>query len=381
MSGFLFSSEAVSRGHPDKIADQISDAILDACLKEDAESRVACETLVTTGLVVLAGEITTHAPIPYHDIVRQVIREIGYDDPQLGFHYQGCGVINTLHKQSPDIARGVDQKGAGDQGLMFGFACDETPSLMPMPIMLSHALLDALQTAKKQLPYLRPDAKSQITLEYGKDQKPKRIHTVVLSTQHADTISHSDLVHDMRQLITTTLPSHLLNAQTHYHINPTGRFVVGGPMGDCGLTGRKLMVDTYGGMAHHGGGAFSGKDPTKVDRSGAYAARWVAKNIVAACLASRCEVQISYAIGVSEPISIHIDTFGTGDEETILKAVQKTFDLTPEGIIRHLHLKRPIYRQTATGGHFGRSEETFTWEKTDQVEALRACISTKRSSS
>lgn len=381
MRHFLFTSEAVSRGHPDKVADQISDAVLDACLDQDPFSKVACETLVSSGLVVIAGEITTKATVDFRDVVRQTIREIGYNDCSLGFDFRSCGIISSINKQSPDIAQGVEEgeglfkeQGAGDQGLMFGFACDETPELMPLPIMLSHQLLTDLlyQRVSGSAPYLRPDAKSQVTVEYDGGYKPVRVHTVVLSTQHSEDVSYEQIVADMKTLIRRVIPPNLLDANTLYYINPTGRFVMGGPEADCGLTGRKLMVDTYGGMGRHGGGAFSGKDPSKVDRSACYAARYVAKNIVAARLASRCEVQLSYAIGVASPISIKIDTFGTGkvQEELLERAVPLVFDLTPKGIIQMLALRRPIYRKTAYGGHFGRHEPEFTWEKTDRAEAL-----------
>lgn len=385
MSHFLFTSEAVSSGHPDKIADQLSDAILDACLAIDPQSKVACEATVTTGLVFLAGEITTHAQVDYQEIAREVIATIGYNDSSLGFDYQSCGIIVSIHRQSPDIAQGVNEGeglhkelGAGDQGIMFGFACDETPELMPMPHMLSHELLTELERRRKEqeLPYLRPDAKSQVTVEYDAQHNPVRVHTVVLSTQHAPNISHGTIQEDITSLIQHVIPEEFLDEDTRYYINPTGRFVVGGPYGDCGLTGRKTMVDTYGGMARHGGGAFSGKDPTKVDRSATYAARYVAKHIVAAKLAKRCEVQVSYAIGVAEPISIKVDTFGTGvvDERLLERVIPQVFALTPKGIIESLQLRRPIYSQTASGGHFGRHEESFTWEKLDRVEKLREAV-------
>ncbi len=382
---FLFTSEAVSRGHPDKVADQISDAILDACLEQDLLSKVACETLVSSGLVVLAGEITTKAHIDFREIVRQTINEIGYHDCTLGFDFRSCGIISSLNKQSPDIAQGVNEgeglfkeQGAGDQGLMFGFACNESPEFMPLPIMLSHQILTELlqQRVSGHLPYLRPDAKSQITVEYDQDHNPVRIHTVVLSTQHSEKVSYEQIVKDMKALIHKVAPENLLDGDTLYYINPTGRFVMGGPEADCGLTGRKLMVDTYGGMGRHGGGAFSGKDPTKVDRSASYAARYVAKNVVAAGLARRCEVQLSYAIGVANPISIKVDTFGTGTvhEELLERAIRIVFDLTPKGIIQMLDLRRPIYKKTAFGGHFGRHDPDFTWEKTDRVDDLLQAI-------
>ncbi len=385
MRHFLFTSEAVSRGHPDKVADQISDAILDACLEQDPLSKVACETLVSSGLVVIAGEITTKANVDYREVVRQTIHDIGYHQCTLGFDFRSCGIISTINKQSPDIAQGVNEgqglfkeQGAGDQGLMFGFACDETPELMPLPIMLSHQILTELlnQRVSGTLPYLRPDAKSQVTVEYDSEHKPVRVHTVVLSTQHGDEIAYDQIVKDMKALIHKVVPENLLDSSTLYYINPTGRFVLGGPEADCGLTGRKLMVDTYGGMGRHGGGAFSGKDPSKVDRSACYAARYVAKNIVAAGLARRCEVQLSYAIGVANPISIKVDTFGTGTvhEELLGRAIRLIFDLTPKGIIQMLDLQRPIYRKTAYGGHFGRHDPEFIWERTDRKEALVQAI-------
>lgn len=381
MGHYLFTSESVGVGHPDKIADQISDAILDACLREDPLSRVACETLVCTGMVILAGEISTKASPSYIDIVRQTIKDIGYDHTDLGFDYRSCGVMTSVHKQSPDIAQGVDENadsskdlGAGDQGIMFGFACNETPELMPLPIMLSHQLVSKLKECRQNglFSYLRPDAKAQVTIEYSADHRPLRVDTVVLSTQHAPDTTQVQIHSDMHTLIEHVVPEALIDHKTKFYINPTGRFVIGGPAGDCGLTGRKIIVDTYGGMGRHGGGAFSGKDPTKVDRSASYAARYIAKNIVAAQLASRCEVQLSYAIGVSEPISIKIDTFGTGivDEELLAEAIRKFFRLTPKGIIEMLDLRRPIYLQTAFGGHFGRHEPAFTWEATDRAAAL-----------
>jgi S-adenosylmethionine synthetase len=385
MTHFLFTSESVSIGHPDKIADQISDAILDACLTQDPHARVACETLVSCGLVVLAGEITTDAIVDYQAIARQTIQEIGYIHPHLGFDAQSCGIITTMNKQSPDIAQGVNEsqglykeQGAGDQGIMFGYACDETKELMPLPIMLAHAIVRALREKRESgaLPYLRPDAKSQVTIEYDQHHHPVRVHTIVISTQHADTVDQEIITSDIKALISELIPSHLIDENTLFYINPTGRFVIGGPHGDCGLTGRKIIVDTYGGMGRHGGGAFSGKDPSKVDRSASYAARYVAKNIVAAQLASRCEVQLSYAIGVPYPISIKVDTFGTGhvNEELLSHIVPLVFQLTPKGIIQMLDLKRPIYRHTAYEGHFGRTEPQFTWEKTDKVEALKQAI-------
>jgi S-adenosylmethionine synthetase len=385
MGHYLFTSESVAIGHPDKVADQISDAILDACLSEDPFARVACETLVTTGLIVLSGEITTKAHPNYPEIARQTVRDIGYTDSSLGFDYKSCGVLVSFNKQSPDIARGVNEtesaykeQGAGDQGLMFGYACDETPELMPLPIMLAHRIVRELRRLRlsKELPYLRPDGKCQVTIEYDEQNQPSRIHTIVISTQHAPEVSQETIVRDMKLMVSKMVPAHFIDANTLFYINPTGRFVVGGPEGDCGLTGRKIIVDTYGGMGRHGGGAFSGKDPTKVDRSASYMARYIAKNIVAAKLARRCEVQVSYAIGVPHPISIKVDTFGTGsvDEEKLASAIPKVFSLSPKGMIEMLHLRRPIFGKTAFGGHFGRSEEEFTWEKTDKVEALLEAV-------
>lgn len=381
MTHFLFTSESVSIGHPDKVADQISDAILDACLASDPNARVACETLVCRGLVVLAGEISTCATLDFQEIVRQTIREIGYDHPQLGFDYESCGVISSINKQSPDIAQGVNEgqnlykeQGAGDQGIMFGYACDETPELMPLPIMLAHRIVRALRQKRQKgvLSYLRPDAKSQVTIEYDEKHSPVRLHTVVISTQHSKEIDQETIVKDMKELVHQLVPAHFIDDNTLFYINPTGRFVQGGPAADCGLTGRKIIVDTYGGMGRHGGGAFSGKDPSKVDRSASYAARYIAKNIVAAKLARRCEVQLSYAIGVPYPISIKVDTFGTGavSEDLLSHVIPLVFQLTPKGIIQMLDLKRPIYRQTAFEGHFGREDHNFTWEKTDRVQAL-----------
>lgn len=385
MSHFLFTSESVAQGHPDKIADQISDAILDACLKQDPNSKVACETLVSSGLVIIAGEISTNAQINYQEVARQAIQDIGYDDSALGFDYKSCGILICVNKQSLDIAQGVNEgeglfkeQGAGDQGIMFGYACDETPELMPMPIMLSHRIVHELRRLRitKELPYLRPDAKAQVTIEYNQHHIPQRVHTVVISTQHAPEAEHETICHDMKQMVRRIVPSHFIDENTLFYINPTGRFVTGGPLGDCGLTGRKLIVDTYGGMGRHGGGAFSGKDASKVDRSGAYAARYVAKNIVAAKLAKRCEVQVSYAIGVPYPISIKVDTFGTGTvpEELLNHIIPLVFDLSPRGISEMLDLKRPIYQQTAFGGHFGRTEPTFSWEKTDRIHALQEAV-------
>jgi len=372
---YLFTSESVTEGHPDKIADQISDAVLDACLAEDPSSRVACETLTATGLVVVAGEITTKAYVELQALVRGVIASIGYDNALYGFDSNTCAVISSINKQSGDIALGVDTGGAGDQGMMFGYACNETPELMPMPISLAHKLTMRLSQVRKQgkLPYLRPDGKSQVTVEYDAQGKPARVDAVVISTQHSETISSEELRADiLKHVIQATIPAELLDADTKYHINPTGRFVIGGPMGDTGLTGRKIIVDTYGGMGRHGGGAFSGKDPTKVDRSAAYMARYIAKNVVAAGLADRCEVQLAYAIGVPEPVSVLIDTFGTGkiDSEKIADLVRANFKLTPKGIIESLKLRRPIYCKTAAYGHFGRNDADFTWEATDKAAQL-----------
>lgn len=385
MSNFLFTSESVAQGHPDKIADQISDAILDACLDVDPNSKVACETLVSSGLVIVAGEITTKASPDYQQIVRDTIQEIGYNNSSLGFDYRSCGIMLTLNKQSPDIAQGVNEgeglfkeQGAGDQGLMFGYACDETPELMPLPIMLAHRIVQELRRLRtsKELAYLKPDAKAQVTIEYNQHHIPQRLHTVVISTQHAEEISQKAIHDDMKSLVHRLAPSHFIDEKTLFYINPTGRFVIGGPVGDCGLTGRKIIVDTYGGMGRHGGGAFSGKDPSKVDRSACYAARYVAKNIVAAKLAKRCEIQISYAIGVPYPISIKVDTFGTSTvkEDLLNHYIPLIFDLSPKGIIEMLDLRRPIYKQTAFGGHFGRQEEDFTWERTDRVNLLLEAV-------
>jgi S-adenosylmethionine synthetase len=382
---YLFTSEAVSMGHPDKLADQISDGILDALLAQDPYSRVACETLVTTGVAVVAGEITTKAVIDYPTVIRQVIREVGYTDDQMGINADTCAVMVTLDKQSPDIAMGVDENstagkeiGAGDQGLMFGYACNDTPELMPLPISLSHRILNRLNEArfKGEVNWLRPDSKSQVTVEYD-GQTPVRIDTIVVSTQHAPEVTRAEIQKFVTEkIIRPLLPAELVTGDITYHINPTGRFVVGGPHGDCGLTGRKIIVDTYGGWGRHGGGAFSGKDPTKVDRSAAYMARHVAKNIVAAGLADRCEVQLAYAIGVTEPVSVHVDTEGTGrvDDSRICEVVRQVFPLTPAGIIKYLDLRRPIFRKTAEGGHFGRTGPEFTWEKTDRAaELAEAC--------
>jgi S-adenosylmethionine synthetase len=383
MSEYLFTSESVSEGHPDKVADQISDAVLDAILAQDKTARVAAETLVNTGLVVMAGEITTTAVVDFQQVARDAIKRIGYDNTEYGIDYKGCAVLVAYDKQSPDIKQGVDKahddplnQGAGDQGLMFGFACDETPQFMPLPIHLAHRLVERQSELRRdgRLPWLRPDAKSQVTVRYA-DGRPVAIETVVLSTQHAPDVSLEQVREaTIEQIIKPVLPRNLIKGGVNYLVNPTGRFVVGGPHGDCGLTGRKIIVDTYGGAAHHGGGAFSGKDPSKVDRSAAYAARYVAKNILAAGLASKCELQVSYAIGVARPTSIMVTTFGTGkiSDERIAELVQKHFDLRPRGIIQMLDLLRPIYTKTAAYGHFGRDEPEFSWETMDKVEALRA---------
>jgi S-adenosylmethionine synthetase len=379
-NSYLFTSESVSEGHPDKVADQISDAVLDAILAQDPMARVACETLVKTGLALVAGEITTHAVVDYEAIARGVIKDIGYNSSAMGYDWETCAVLNAIGKQSPDIAMGVDEsenheQGAGDQGLMFGYASNETDVLMPAPICYAHGLVARQAEVRKNgmLPWLRPDAKSQVTFRY-KGHKPVAIDAVVLSTQHSPEISQKTL-HEavMDEIILPVLPAEWITKETRFFINPTGRFVIGGPMGDCGLTGRKIIVDTYGGMARHGGGAFSGKDPSKVDRSAAYAGRYVAKNIVAAGLAERCEVQVSYAIGVAEPTSISVDTFGTGKiaTERLVELVRAHFDLRPRGLISMLDLRRPIYRKTAAHGHFGRHDPDFTWERTDKADALR----------
>lgn len=378
---FLFTSESVSGGHPDKLADNISDGVLDACLAQDPLSRVACETLVTTGLAVIAGEITTKAVVDYAAIARQVIEEIGYTDDEMGICGRTCGVMVALGRQSPDIAMGVDadatkgkEIGAGDQGLMFGYACNDTEELMPLPIALAHRIINRLTEARKagEVDWLRPDAKSQVTVEF-EDHRPVRVHTVVVSTQHHPKASHKTIYDFVRhEIVEPLIPAELRPVDPIYHVNPTGQFITGGPQGDCGLTGRKIIVDTYGGWGRHGGGAFSGKDPTKVDRSAAYMARHVAKNLVAAGLADRCEVQLAYAIGVSEPVSVTVDTQGTGriDDERICELIRQTFPLSPGGIIEYLDLQRPIFRKTASGGHFGRSEPEFTWERTHRAEEL-----------
>jgi len=373
----LFTSESVTEGHPDKIADQISDGILDACLTDDPMSRVACETLTATGLVVIAGEITTKAYVDLQTLVRGIISSIGYDSALYGFDSNTCAVISSINKQSGDIALGVDTGGAGDQGMMFGYACNETKELMPAPISLAHKLTMRLAEVRKhgRLPYLRPDGKSQVTVEYDANRKPVRVDAVVISTQHAETVTNDELRADiLKHVIQATIPANLLDADTKYHINPTGRFVIGGPMGDTGLTGRKIIVDTYGGMGRHGGGCFSGKDPTKVDRSAAYMGRHIAKNIVAAGLADRCEVQLAYAIGVAEPVSIMVDTLGTArvDPEIIPDLIRAHFQLTPKGIIESLNLRRPIYCKTAAYGHFGRNDPDFTWEATGKAAKLAA---------
>ena len=392
MSHFLFTSESVTEGHPDKICDQISDAILDAILAQDPMGRVACETVVSTGLVHIMGEISTECYVDIPKITREVIRDIGYDRAKYGFDCDTCGIITNIDEQSGDIAMGVDralesktgedsdlQNGAGDQGMMFGYACDETPELMPLPISLAHKLARNLTALRKSgtLSYLRPDGKTQVTVEYDEDRRPVRVDTVVVSTQHAPEATLEQIRKDIiEQLILPTIPAELLDENTKYYVNPTGRFVIGGPQGDSGLTGRKIIVDTYGGSAPHGGGAFSGKDPTKVDRSAAYAARWVAKNVVAAGLARRCQVQLAYAIAVASPVSVLVETFGTGtvSDERLSEAVQRVFDLRPTAIIRRFDLRRPIYRQTAAYGHFGRTDLDLPWERTDATEALRKAV-------
>jgi S-adenosylmethionine synthetase len=380
---FIFTSESVSEGHPDKVADQVSDAILDAILAQDPKARVACETLVTTGMAVIAGEITTNAVINYSEIARQTIREIGYTDSEMGFDADTCAVLVSIDRQSPDISQGVSEgeglhkeQGAGDQGLMFGYACNETPELMPMPIQMAHELVAKLAEVRKsgELNFLRPDSKSQVSVEY-ENGHPKRIDTVVISTQHTPDVTHAEIEKQViEKVVKAVIPAELLDAKTRYFINPTGRFVVGGPMGDCGLTGRKIIVDTYGGMGRHGGGAFSGKDPSKVDRSAAYMGRYVAKNLVAAGLCDRCEVQVAYAIGVAQPVSIHVDSFGTGkvSEDRLAELIREVFDMRPRAIIEQLDLLRPIYKKTAAYGHFGRELPEFSWEKTDKVAALKA---------
>jgi S-adenosylmethionine synthetase len=372
---FLFTSESVTEGHPDKIADQISDAVLDEVMRQDPKGRVACETLVTTGLVVVAGEITTTAHVDYDELIRSTVQQVGYDNALYGFDSTTCAVMCTIKRQSPDIAMGVDTGGAGDQGLMFGYACDETEELMPMPIQLAHRLTQRLAEVRKskKVDFLRPDGKSQVTVEY-RDGRPVRVDCVVISTQHSDTVPNEDLRNAIMELvIKPIIPAHMLDAKTKYHINPTGRFVIGGPMGDAGLTGRKIIVDSYGGYSRHGGGAFSGKDPSKVDRSACYMARYIAKNVVAAGLATRAEVQLAYAIGVAEPVSVMVDTFGTGTipEEKITQLIRAHFSLTPKAIIEALDLRKPIYKQTAAYGHFGRTGAGFTWERTDRADALR----------
>ncbi len=374
MSEFVFSSESVTEGHPDKIADQVSDAMLDAVLREDPMGRVACETFVTTGLVLVGGEITTTTYVDVPALVRGVVKSIGYTDAAYGFDYETCAVVTTIDRQSPDIAMGVDRDGAGDQGMMFGYACNQTQELMPLPIVLAHKLTRRLSEVRKSgaLPYLRPDGKSQVSIRY-ENGKPKAVETIVVSAQHDEKITHPEIENDIRRMVIAhAIPAELLTKDARLYVNPTGRFVIGGPQGDAGLTGRKIIVDTYGGWVPHGGGAFSGKDPTKVDRSAAYAARWVAKNIVAAGLASECEIQVAYAIGVAEPVSLKVSTHGTGKatDAEIEKKVRKVFDLTPKGIIKSLNLRRAIYRETAAYGHFGRDGEGFSWEKTNKVEEL-----------
>ncbi|MGL1936985.1 MAG: methionine adenosyltransferase [Fibrobacterales bacterium] len=382
MSNYFFTSESVSMGHPDKMADQISDAVLDAMLEQDPKSRVACETMITTGMVVLAGEVTTTAEVDFQDIVRSTIKKIGYDDSNKGFDYKTCAVLVSLDKQSPDIAQGVTtgeglhkEQGAGDQGIMFGYACDETPELMPLPIALSHKLVAAHAKLKNtKLKFLRPDAKSQVTVEYDQNDKPVRVDCVVFSTQHDEKVKYSQLKKDViEHIIKKNIPAKLIDSKTKFLINPTGKFIIGGPQGDCGLTGRKIIVDTYGGMGRHGGGAFSGKDPSKVDRSAAYAARYVAKNIVKAGIAKKCEVQLSYAIGYPAPTSIHVNTFSTSKltDDQVSSLIEAHFDLTPAGIVKSLDLLKPRYTKTAAHGHFGRKEKEFTWEVTDKAEALK----------
>ncbi len=375
MSSYLFTSESVTEGHPDKMADQISDAILDDILRQDPESRVACETMVSTGMVMVAGEIRTSAYCDIPDVVRKTIEEIGYTESEYGFDYKSCSVITAIHEQSNDIAMGVDTGGAGDQGMMFGMACDETEELMPLPISLAHKLTAQLAKVRKDgiLNYLRPDGKAQVTVEY-RDNKPVRVHTVVISAQHDPEATQEQIKKDIIREVVEIVCGDLVDEKTIYHINPTGRFIIGGPPGDCGLTGRKIIVDTYGGSGKHGGGCFSGKDASKVDRSGAYMMRYVAKNIVAAGLASRCELQVAYAIGVAEPVSVYVNTFGEADDERLAEIVRQEFDLTPAGIIKTLDLKRPIYKNTAAYGHFGRTDEGFTWERTDRAENLKKLV-------
>ena len=388
MSGYLFTSESVSEGHPDKVADQISDAVLDGILAQDTAARVACETLVTTGMVLIAGEITTSAWVDMPQVVRNTVKEIGYNSSEMGFDFQSCAVLTSIDKQSPDIAVGVNEgsgldldQGAGDQGLMFGYACRETKVLMPMPITYAHRLMKRQAEVRKAglLPWLRPDAKSQVTVEYG-DDGPERIEAIVLSTQHSPEVGYADLKEGvMEEIIKPIIPGHMIDSNTKYFINPTGRFVIGGPVGDCGVTGRKIIVDTYGGMGSHGGGAFSGKDPSKVDRSSSYMGRYVAKNIVASGLADEVEVQIAYAIGISKPVSINVHTYGTGkiEDKKIKQLIKEHFDLRPKAIIQHLDLLRPIYKKTAAYGHFGRELPEFTWEKTDKAEELKAAAGIK----
>ena len=379
----LFTSESVSEGHPYKVCDQISDAVLDAILAQDPESRVACETMVSRGFVVVAGEFTTKAQIDYQEVIRGVVKEIGYSDPEIGFDHNSCAVLTSIQRQSVDIALGVDaatsqskEQGAGDQGMMFGYACNETDALMPFPIHFSHRILEALAQARKsgRYKFLRPDAKSQLTVEYDANNKPVRVHTVVISHQHKPEVPTAELHAALKAVALEVLPKNMVDAQTMWYLNPTGRFVEGGPKADAGLTGRKIIVDTYGGMGRHGGGAFSGKDPSKVDRSAAYAARWVAKNVVAAGYADRCEIQVAYAIGVAQPVSIRCDTFGTGkvSEEKLTAAIRQVFDLRPAAIIRDLEMKKPVFRRTAAYGHFGRAD--FAWERTNRVDALRKAI-------
>ncbi|MBU1404023.1 MAG: methionine adenosyltransferase [Proteobacteria bacterium] len=382
MSNYLFTSESVSEGHPDKVADQISDAVLDAILAQDPKARVACETLVTTGIALIAGEITTTAWVDMPAVVRETVKEIGYNSSEMGFDWQSCAVLTSIGKQSPDIAQGVNEgtgldldQGAGDQGLMFGYACTETKVLMPMPITYAHRLTKRQAEVRKSglLPWLRPDAKSQVTIEY-ENKRPKRVEAIVLSTQHSPDVDYEDLKAGvMEEIIKPIIPAEMVDKNTKYFINPTGRFVIGGPVGDCGVTGRKIIVDTYGGMGSHGGGAFSGKDPSKVDRSSSYMGRYVAKNLVAAGIASELEVQIAYAIGISKPVSINVNSFGTGkiSDERIRQLINEHFDLRPKAIIQHLDLLRPIYKKTAAYGHFGREREEFTWERTDKAEALK----------